>query len=137
MSSSTGVRKAATVALLVAALAGLRTAGALETGASPAIFLGTDVAQQCGASPVHVAYDVDYDSDLRGYGVSAANLSGLDERCQGFDVIVSLNGPGGALLAEMSSAVEATRMRVAVPAGTPVAAEQLTGVSIVLRDATA
>ena len=66
-------------------------------------------------------------------GLDWATLSGLDERCQGFDVVVSLNGPGGVLLAEMTSAVEATRMRVAVPVGTPVAAEQLTGVSVVLR----
>ncbi len=51
----------------------------------------------------------------------------------GYEVIVSLNGPGGATLAEMTAQVEATQMRVAVPAGTPVAAEQLTGVSVVLR----
>ena len=128
------LRKATAVALFIAALGALRTAGALEAGAVvPSIFLGSDDTRSCGASLIEVDYEVDYDSDLQGYGVSAARLSGLDERCQGFDVVVSLNGPGGVLLAEMTSAVDATRMRVAVPVGTPVAAEQLTGVSVVLR----
>lgn len=125
----TTLRRAASVALLVAALASLRTAGAL----APAVLVGSDADQGCGSSPIEVTYDLDYSSDLQGYGVSAARLSGLDERCQGYDVVVSLNGPGGVLLAEMTAGVEATRMRVAVPVATPVAAEQLTGVSVVLR----
>lgn len=122
------------MALVVLALAGLPTANALGSSLTvPGLLVGDDGAQACGSSTVEVDYDVTYDVDLGGYGVSAAQLSGLDERCQGYDVIVSLNGPGGASLAEMTSVVEATQMRVAVPAGTPVAAEQLTGVSVVLR----
>ncbi len=122
------------MALVVAALAGMPTASALGSSLSiPALFVGASGADTCGSSVVAVDYDVEYDADLGGYGVAAARLSGLDERCQGYDVIVSLNGPGGAALAEMTAQVEATQMRVAVPAGTPVAAEQLTGVSVVLR----
>lgn len=134
MTSSTQ-RRATSVALLAVALIGLRTAGATSNDllVGGTIQSGADSEAPCGTSVVTIDYDVDYDSDLQGYGVSAARLSGLDERCQGFDVVVSLNGPGGVLLAEMTSAVEATRMRVAVPVGTPVAAEQLTGVSVVLR----
>lgn len=132
--TSTRIRKAASVAILVAALGGLRTAGALGSdGTGMAIFLGDDQAAACGASQVMIDYDVDYDVDLQGYGVSAARLSGLDARCQGYDVVVSLNGPGGVQLAEMTEQVETTQLSVVVPAGTPVGAEQLTGVSIVLR----
>jgi len=80
-----------------------------------------------------VDYDVAYDATLGGYGIAAAQLSGLDAQCEGFELIVSLSGPGGATLAEMTTSVSGTNMRVEVPAGSPVAAEQLTGVSVVLR----
>jgi hypothetical protein len=128
-------RKAAAVALGVAALAGLPTARALGAAVpAPELFVGAADAQACGSSSVEVAYDLAYDVDLAGYGVSAARLSGLDERCLGYDAVVSLNGPGGVPLAEMTAQVDATQLRVAVPAGTPVSAEQLTGVSVVLED---
>ena len=97
------------------------------------IVVGSSAGEQCSSSMIEVDYDVAYDAVLKGYGVTAAQLSGLDERCEGYDVIVSLSGPGGALLAEMTAAVVGTQMRVEVPAGTPVAAEHLTGVSVVLR----
>jgi hypothetical protein len=127
-------RRATAVALVVAALAGLPTANALGSSlATPALLVGDSGSDACGSSPVDVEYDVAYDVDLGGYGVSAARLSGLDERCQGYLLTVSLNGPGGATLAEMTTEVEAAQMRVAVPAETPVSAEQLTGVSVVLR----
>lgn len=128
-------RKAAAVALGLVALAGLPTATALGAGRSvPELFIGAADAQACGSSSVEVDYDLAYDVDLAGYGVSAARLSGLDEHCLGYDAVVSLNGPGGVRLAEMTAEVDATQMRVAVPAGTPVSAEQLTGVSVVLED---
>ena len=79
--------------------------------------------------------DVAYVAALHGYGVSAARLSGLDERCQGYDVVVTLSGPGGAPLAEMTAVVAASEMDVVVPAATPVGADELTGVSVVLREA--
>lgn len=127
-------RRATAVALVAMALAGLPTANALGSSLSvPGLLIGESGSEACGSSTVEVDYEVAYDADLGGYGVSATQLSGLDERCQGYEVIVSLNGPGGAPLAEMASVVEATQMRVAVPAGTPVSAEQLTGVSVVLR----
>jgi len=93
---------------------------------------GGAAGEQCSSSQVEVDYDVAYDAELLGYGVTAAQLSGLDEQCEGYDVSVSLSGPGGGTLAEMTVAVSGTEMRVEVPAGTPVAAEQLTGVSVVL-----
>lgn len=96
------------------------------------ILMGSSAAEQCSSSQVEVDYDVAYVAELSGYGVIAAQLSGLDEQCEGYDVRVALNGPGGAPLAEMSAAVSGTQMRVEVPAGSPVAAEQLTGVSVVL-----
>ncbi|NTW40679.1 MAG: hypothetical protein HGA44_12470, partial [Cellulomonadaceae bacterium] len=130
--TSTKTRRAASVALVGAALVGLQTASAIGADLDGRdLFVGADSVDTCSSSAITVDYDVDYDSDLQGYGVSAAELSGFDAQCQGYDLIVSLNGPGGVPLAEMTSAVEATRVRVAVPAGTPVAAEQLTGVSVV------
>lgn len=131
--SSARTRRATAVALVGMALAALPTAGALGSGMSiPALLVGSSLADPCTSSVIEVEYDLAYDVDLGGYGVSAARLSGLDERCQGYDVVVSLNGPGGVRLAEMTAVVEATRVRVAVPAKTPVPAEQLTGVSVVL-----
>lgn len=131
-------RRATAVALVVAALAALPTANALGSSlAAPALLVGDSGSGACGSTPIDVDYDVAYDRDLGGFGVSAARLSGLDERCQGYLLTVSLNGPGGATLAEMTTKVEATQMRVAVPAATPVSAEQLTGVSVVLREGTA
>lgn len=131
-------RKAASVALVAVALVGVRTASAAGAGlGGQAILIGSGTAEQCGSSQVQIDYDVAYDAALQGYGVSAARLSGLDERCQGYDVVVSLSGPGGAALAEMTAVVDASQMRVVVPAATPVAAEQLTGVSIVLVEAEA
>ena len=97
------------------------------------IVVGSGAGELCTDSAIEVDYDVAYDAGLKGYGVTAAQLSGLDEQCEGYDVIVSLSGPGGAMLAEMTTAVVGTQMRVEVPAGSPVAAEQLTGVSVVLR----
>ncbi|MDO8106648.1 hypothetical protein Q6348_05490 [Isoptericola sp. b441] len=127
-------RKVTAVALVAMALAAMPTANALGSSfAAPALLVGQAGSDACGSSTVDVAYDVAYDADLGGFGVSAARLSGLDERCQGYDVTVSLDGPGGAPLAEMTTKVVATHLRVAVPAGTPVSAEQLTGVSVVLR----
>ncbi|WP_024285686.1 hypothetical protein [Cellulomonas sp. KRMCY2] len=128
-------RKAASVALVAVALVGVRTASAagVDLGGQE-ILIGSSTAEQCNSSQVQIDYDVAYDAALQGYGVSATQLSGLDERCQGYDVIVTLSGPGGAPLAEMTAVVDASQMRVVVPATTPVAAEQLTGVSIVLKE---
>lgn len=127
-------RKVAAVALMTLAVLGVRTASAAGMGMSPQeIFVGGGSTEQCNPTQVDVDYDVAYDATLGGYGITAAQLSGLDEQCQGFEIIVSLNGPGGATLAEMTTAVSGSDMRVEVPAGSPVAAEQLTGVSVVLR----
>ena len=129
-------RKAASVALVAVALLGVRAASAagIELGGQ-SILVGSDTAEQCSSAQVQVDYDVEYDATLRGYGVSAARLSGLGEHCQGYDVVVTLNGPGGVPLAELSAVVDASDMDVVVPAATPVSAERLTGVSIVLGDA--
>lgn len=126
-------RKAASVALVALALVGVRTAAAAggDLG-DQELLVGSSTAEGCSSSQVEVDYDVAYDAALQGYGVSAARLSGLDERCQGYDVVVTLSGPGGAALAEMTAAAHGPEMRVVVPAGTPVGAEQLTGVSVVL-----
>ena len=129
-------RKAAAVALVAVALVGVRAASAAGADlGGQQIMIGSSSAEQCSSSQVQVDYDVAYDASLRGYGVSAARLSGLDERCQGYDAVVTLSGPGGAPLAEVTAVVDASTMRVVVPAISPVSAEQLTGVSVVLRDA--
>jgi hypothetical protein len=129
-------RKAATAALLALAALGVRTASAAGVGiGAQEILVGSSTGEQCNSSQVQVDYDVAYDATLKEYGVSAAQLSGLDERCQGYDLIVSLSGPGGATLAEMTAVVTDVAMRIEVPAASPVAAEQLTGVSVVLRSA--
>ena len=133
MVKNTTARRAASVALLALALIGVRAAGAFGSDAlGSSILVGASTDDVCDESAITVDYDISYDIDLQGYGVSATRLSGLDERCQGYDVVVTLNGPGGVPLAEMSAAVDATHMRVAVPAGRSVSAEQLTGVSVVL-----
>lgn len=127
-------RKAAAVALVAVALVGLRTASAAGADLDPQqLFVGSDTAEQCSSSTVTVDFDVMYDAALNGYGVSAAQLSGLEDGCQGYDVVVTLSGPGGAPLAEMTAVVDGPEMRVAVPASSPVAAEHLGGVSLVLR----
>lgn len=127
-------RKVAAVALMALAGLGVRSASAAGMGMSPQeIFIGGSAAEQCNPGEVAVDYDVAYDATLGGYGIAAAQLSGLDEQCEGFEITVSLNGPGGATLAEMTTAVSGSTMRVEVPAASPVAAEQLTGVSVVLR----
>jgi len=126
----------ASVALLALALLGIRAAGALGADSlTGSVLVGGLATDACSTSPVAIDYDTAYDFALQGYGVSAARLSGLDERCHGYDVVVTLNGPGGVPLATMSGQVEATQIRVAVPAATPVSAEQLTGVSVVLSRA--
>jgi hypothetical protein len=131
-------RKAASVALVAVALVGVRTASAAGADlGGQQILVGNAGAEQCSSSRVDIAYDVDYVAALGGYGVSAARLSGLDERCQGYDAVVTLNGPGGVALAELTSAVDGSDLTVAVPAGTPVSAEELTGVSLVLVEAEA
>ena len=131
--NSAASRRATAVALMVLALVGVPTANALGAGISvPALLVGEQGAPGCSSSVVDVGYDVEYDADLGGFGVVGVWLSGLDERCQGYDAIVSLKGSGGTRLAEMTVQIEATRMRVAVPAEQPVLAEQLTGVSLVL-----
>ena len=127
-------RKAAAVALIALAGLGVRTASAAGADFSAKeILIGSSTAEQCSSSAVEVDYEVAYDAALKGYGVSAAQLSGLDEQCMGYDVIVSLSGPGGATLAEMTTVVSGVEMLLPVPAGTPVAAGQLTGVSVVLK----
>jgi hypothetical protein len=134
--NSRRARKAATVALVALAVLGVRAASASGLGMSPQeLLVGNTTAEQCSSSQVTVDYDVAYDAELKGYGISAAQLSGLDERCQGYDLIVSLSGPGGATLAEMTTVVDGAEMRVEVPAATPVSAEQLAGVAVVLRGA--
>ena len=130
-------RKAAAVALVALAMVGVRTASAAGADLGDQLLIGNDGAEQCSSSQIQIDYDVAYDAALQGYGVTAAQLSGLDERCLGYDAIVTLSGPGGAPLAEVTAAVDASSMRVVVPAATPVSAEQLTGVSVVLRDAEA
>lgn len=133
-----GARKVAAVALAGLAALGLRTASAAGAAGDPLeILVGNEAAEACSSSQITVDYDVAYDAALRGYGVTAAQLSGLDERCTGWDVTVSLTGPGGVPLAEMTAAVAGERMRVEVPAETPVAAEHLAGVAVVLTGAEA
>ena len=128
-------RKAASVALVALALVGLRTASAAgaELGGAE-VLIGDAQAEQCSSSAVEVSYDVAYVAAVQGYGVSEARLAGLDERCEGYDVVVTLSGPGGAPLAQLTAVVDGEEMVVAVPAGTPVSAEQLTGVSVVLSE---
>lgn len=128
-------RKAASVALVAAALVGVRTASAagVDLGGQQ-ILVGQDETQGCDSSEVGVEYDVAYDAALQGYGVSAARLSGLDAACQGHDVVVTLSGPGGVALAEVTAVVAGSQMTVSVPAVSPVPAEQLTGVSVALSD---
>ncbi|NCT92529.1 hypothetical protein GXB85_16455 [Cellulomonas sp. APG4] len=130
-------RKAASIALVAVALIGVRAASAAGVDlAGDQILVGEDAAAAaCSSAQVQIDYDVAYVAALQGYGVSAARLSGLDERCQGYDVVVTLSGPGGAPLAEMTSVVAASEMDVVVPAETPVGADELTGVSVVLREA--
>ena len=129
-------RKAASVALVAVALLGVRAASAAGADLDgQQILIGSSTNAECSTSQVQIDYDVAYDATLQGFGVSAAQLSGLDERCQGYDVIVSLSGPGGVALAEIAAVVDGSQMRVEVPVTTPVAAEQLTGVSVVLREA--
>lgn len=131
-------RKAASVALVALAVAGVRTAAAAGTDVTGMdILVGSSAAERCGSGQVEIDYDVAYDVALHGYGVTAVRLSGLAEQCQGRDVVVTLSGPGGVTLTELSSVVGASQERVVVPAGTPVAAEQLTGVSIVLVESAA
>ena len=128
-------RKAASVALVAVALLGVRAASAAGADLDgQQILIGSSTNAECSTSQVQIDYDVAYDATLQGFGVSAAQLSGLDERCQGYDVIVSLSGPGGVALAEIAAVVDGSQMRVEVPVTTPVAAEQLTGVSIVLKE---
>jgi hypothetical protein len=128
-----GARKVAAVALLGLAAIGVRSAYAADGGDPFQILVGSERTEACGSSQVAVDYDVAYDAALQGYGITAAELSGFDERCEGWDVIVSLSGPGGATLAELTAVVAGDRVRVDVPAATPVAAEHLTGVAVVLR----
>jgi hypothetical protein len=129
-------RKVASMLLVAVALLGVRAASASGLGLDgDDLFVGGDLAEDCGSSSVAVDYDVAYDAALKGYGVSAAQLSGLDERCQGYEVIVTLSGPGGATLAEMTAVVNGEEVRVEVPPATPVAAEHLAGVAVVLRSA--
>lgn len=132
--NSRRTRKAAAVALVALAVVGLRTASAAGVGGEE-LFIGSSTAEQCNSSQINIDYDVAYDAALKGYGVSAAQLSGLDEQCEGYTVTVSLSGPGGATLAEMTAVVNGEDMRVEVPAATPVAAEHLAGVAVVLRGA--
>jgi len=132
-----GARKLAAVALVGLAALGLRTASAAGGAGDPLeILVGSQAARACSSSGITVDYDVAYDATLEGYGVTAAQLSGLDARCEGWDVTVSLTGPGGAPLAEMTAMVVGEEMRVEVPAATPVAAEHLAGVAVVLRGGT-
>ena len=129
-------RKAASVALVAVAMIGVRAASAAGADlGGDQILIGSDSAAACSSSQVQIDYDVTYVAALQGYGVSAARLSGLDERCQGYDVVVTLSGPGGAPLAEMTAVVASSDMDVVVPAETPVGADELTGVSVVLREA--
>ena len=62
--------------------------------------------------------------------MGAAQLSGLAAQCAGYEVVVTLSGPGGVALAEVTAVVQGERMGVGVPVA--VSAEQLTGVSVVL-----
>lgn len=133
--SSRRTRQAASVALVALAVIGVRGASAWGAGSPQEILVGSEEAEQCAASAIEVDYDVAYDAALRGYGVSAAQLSGLDERCQGHTVMVSLSGSGGTTLAEMTAVVAGETMRVEVPAATPVSAEHLAGVAVVLTSA--
>lgn len=131
-------RKLTAVALVGLAAVGVRGAWAAGAADDPfEIFVGGGETAQCGSSDVAVDYDVAYDATLMGYGVTAARLSGLDARCEGWDVTVSLNGPGGATLAEMTTVVDGEQVLVEVPAGTPVAAEHVAGVAVVLTGAEA
>ena len=136
--NSRKTRKVASVALVALAVLGVRTASAAGMGISAEqIVIGSSTAEQCSSSQVKVDYDVAYVAAMHGYGITAAQLSGLDVQCQGYDVIVSLSGPGGVTLAEMTAAVNGGEMRVEVPAGSPVSAEQLAGVSVVLKNVAA
>lgn len=125
-------RRTASVVLVAVALLGARAASA-ATGDPAQVLVGSPTTEACGASTVVIDYDVAYVAELYGHGVSAVRLSGLDARCQGHDAVVTLNGPEGAPLAEMSVTVTGGDARLVVPAETPVAAAGLTGVSLVLR----
>ena len=129
-------KKVVSVSLMALAAIGVRAASAAGAGLdSEQILIGSSTAEQCNSSQISINYEVAYDAVLKGFGVSAAQLSGLDERCQGYEITVSLSGPGGVALAEMTAAVDGHEMRIAVPVATPVAAEQLAGVAVVLASA--
>lgn len=115
---------------LVVAVAALGIRAA-QAAAPEDLLVGTSDATACSEALVTVDYDVAYSPTLGGYAVTAAHVSGLDPQCAG-TLTVSLTGPRGAPLLELSSPVAAATATLAVPPGTPVRAEAVFGVSVAL-----
>lgn len=119
----------AAVGSFVVALAafGVHTAQAAPDN----VLVGSAEASACSQALVTVDYDVAYSPEAGGYAVTAAHVSGLDPTCA-TTVTVSLTGPNGAALLELTSPVVAATATLAIPRGTPVRAEAVSGVSVVL-----
>lgn len=123
-------RIAASTVLVAVAMFGVRTAQAAPAD----VLVGASQTSSCASSHVLVDYDVAYSTDAGGYTVDAVTVTGLGEGCLGADLTVTVTGPNGAPLLELSSPVAAATATLAVPPGTLVRAEAISGVSVVLSN---
>ncbi|RYV51247.1 hypothetical protein [Pengzhenrongella frigida] len=122
-------RRLLSSAFVALAALGFRSVAAGE-GGGLLVGLNGSSTTGCLVGEFTVGYVVDYVTDLDGYGVTGAELTGMGAECEGRTVQVSFTADDGALLAKASALISTPRTAVVLAEPAAIDASQVAGVSV-------
>jgi hypothetical protein len=128
-------RSAVVLLAVVLGLAGVRGAAAAGVNVlGQSLGAGSGGVGQCSSQGIDVGYGVGYSEKVGGFAVTSVTLTGISAECVGRHVAVALAGSDGKPMASVKGQVSGADTTITVPVSTPVSAEQLGGVSVVITD---
>lgn len=116
--------------LVAVALVALATLGVREALAQSGDSLLQGASRAGGCAALSVGYVVDYVPALRGYGVTGAELTGMEPECEGRTVRVTFTSDDGSLLARATARIAAPRTAVVLADPAAIDASRVAGVSV-------
>ncbi len=124
---------------LIAMLVGVSVVGvvgafAATLGGVSSDSLGADssVVAACDTDGITIAYTTAYSATAQEYQVSAVNFTGVNAACNTKAASVSLRNGTTALSTTNSASITVTAGAFSITLGSPVAANSVTGVSLVI-----
>lgn len=126
-------RKAAALALVAVGVAGLSIASAAQLNLNSAsLGAGMTAVASCQEEPIDVGFANSYSTAAERYDATAVTLSNVQEACQGLSLKITLTDADGVVLGTELTGTVATAASGSYALSTPVSAEDVTGVAVVI-----